>query len=63
MQQNDDNRRSFLKQILAGTAVVAGTTLVGKRAKAQQESQAKKRAGEILYKKTESFEKYYDSLR
>ncbi len=62
MKQNDDKRRSFLKQIFAGTAVVAGTALVGRKAKAQ-ESATETRPDEVLYKKTDSFKKYYDSLR
>ena len=62
MKQNDDKRRSFLKQIFAGTAVVAGSVLVGKKAKAQETGIAK-RPDEVLYKKTDAFKKYYDSLR
>jgi hypothetical protein len=62
MKQNDDKRRSFLKQIFAGTAVVAGSALVGKKAKAQ-ETGTVDRPDEVLYKKTEAFKKYYDSLR
>jgi hypothetical protein len=62
MKQNDDQRRSFLKQIFAGTAVVAGSALVGIKAKAQ-ETAATKRPDEVLYKKSDAFKKYYDSLR
>lgn len=62
MKQNDDKRRSFLKQIFAGTAVVAGSVIVGGKAKSQ-ESPAEKRPDEVLYKKTDAFKKYYDSLR
>jgi hypothetical protein len=62
MQQKDDNRRSFLKQIVAGSAIVAGSTLVVKKAKAKEQKEAK-RPDEILYRKTEAFEKYYESLR
>ncbi len=62
MQQKDDNRRSFLKQILAGSAIVAGSTLVGKKAKAKEQMEAK-RPDEVLYRKSEAFKKYYESLR
>lgn len=62
MKHNDDKRRSFLKQIFAGTAVVAGSTLVGKKAKAREQQQ-EKRPDEVLYTKTDAFKKYYDSLR
>jgi len=62
MKQNDGQRRSFLKQIFAGTAVVAGTALVGKKATAR-ETETAKRPDEVLYKKTDAFKKYYDSLR
>ncbi len=62
MKQNDDKRRSFLKQIFAGTAVIAGSALVGKKVKAR-ESGMEKRPDEVLYKKTEAFKNYYDSLR
>ncbi len=62
MQQNDDSRRSFLKQALAGSAIVAGTVLVGKKARAKKQTETK-RPDEVLYQKTEAFKKYYESLR
>ena len=62
MQQKDDNRRSFLKQLLAGSAIVAGSTLIGKKAPAKEQIEGK-RPDEILYRKSESFKKYYESLR
>lgn len=58
----EDNRRSFLKHIMAGTAVVAGTTVLVKPAKALSESTVN-RAGETLYHESESFKKYYKTLR
>lgn len=62
MKQEDEKRRSFLKQIVAGSAIVAGSVLVGKKAKAQ-EVMKDKRPAEVLYQKTDAFQKYYDSLR
>lgn len=62
MKQNDDKRRSFLKQIFAGTAVVAGSAMIGRKAKAR-ESAAEKRPDEVLYTKSDAFKKYYESLR
>ncbi len=62
MQHNDDGRRSFLKQVLSGTAVVAGVALSGKKAKAKQQ-QTVQQGDDVLYKETEAFKKYYQSLR
>lgn len=62
MQKNNDDRRSFLKQILAGTAVVASATLTGKKAKAGKHLQGNQPT-ETLYKETNKFKKYYQSLR
>lgn len=62
MKINDDKRRSFLKQIFAGTAVIAGSALIGKKANAQKNAM-EERPDEVLYKKTDEFKKYYNSLR
>ncbi len=62
MNEKDDKRRSFLKQIFAGSAIVAGSALVGKKAQAR-EAKAGKRPDEVLYQKSDAFQKYYDSLR
>jgi hypothetical protein len=62
MKQNDDKRRSFLKQIFAGSAIIAGSALVGKKAQAR-EAMEDKCPDEVLYRKTDAFKKYYDSLR
>jgi len=62
MKQNDEKRRSFLKQMLGGSAIIAGAALTGKKARAD-ETEGMKRPDEVLYKKTEAFKKYYDSLR
>ncbi len=62
MKENDGKRRSFLKQIFAGSAIVAGSALVGKKVQAKETAKSK-RPEEVLYKKSEAFQKYYDSLR
>ena len=62
MQQNDENRRSFLKQVLAGSAVATGAALTGKKARAK-ESKTAQRSDEVLYQETEAFKNYYKSLR
>ncbi len=62
MKENDEKRRSFLKQLVAGSAIVAGSALVSKKVQAR-ETASNKRPEEILYKKSDAFQKYYDSLR
>lgn len=62
MKENDDKRRSFLKQILAGSAIVAGSAIAGKKVQAR-ETMKNSRPEEVLYKKSDDFQKYYDSLR
>jgi fructose-specific component phosphotransferase system IIB-like protein len=62
MKEKDDKRRSFLKQIFAGSAIVAGSALVGKKVQAS-ETKENNRPEEVLYKKSADFQKYYDSLR
>ncbi len=62
MKENDEKRRSFLKQLVAGSTIVAGSALVGKKVQAR-ETAKNKRPEEILYKKSDAFQKYYDSLR
>jgi hypothetical protein len=62
MKKEQDKRRSFLKHILAGTAVVMGTAAAVKPAKAKSASD-RKSSDEVLYHESESFKKYYDSLR
>lgn len=67
MTQSDGKRRSFLKQLLAGTAAMVGTAAVVKSAKASSAKsgpvQSAGGAGETLYRETEDFRKYYKSLR
>lgn len=62
MKKEGDNRRSFLRHILAGTAAVVGTAAIVKPAKAKTTLEVG-RPGETLYHESESFKKYYRSLR
>ncbi len=62
MKKEQEERRSFLKHILAGSAVVAGTVSSVKPAKARTGSECK-REDEILYHESESFGNYYKSLK
>jgi len=62
MQQNDESRRSYLKQVLAGTAVAAGTALTGKKVRAGEKIKTRV-SDEVLYQESDAFKKYYDSLR
>ncbi len=62
MEKDQDKRRSFLKHFLAGAAVVAGSMAAIKPAKAKQMGTSKKN-DDVLYHESESFKKYYDSLK
>lgn len=62
MQNEKQQRRSFLKHILAGSAVLAGTTAVTKSARAGTPDK-KITSDEILYTESEAFKKYYKSTR
>ncbi len=62
MKNEQDNRRSFLKHMLAGTAAVVGTAAIVKSAKAKPVSTGQ-RSDEVLYHESESFSKYYKTLR
>lgn len=62
MKKEQDKRRSFLKHILAGTAVVVGTAAALKPAKANP-GPAAQHTDDILYHESENFKKYYKSLR
>ncbi len=62
MQNEKKERRSFLKHILAGSAVLAGTAAAIKPARAGTRTKSVE-SDEILYQESEAFKKYYDSLR
>ncbi len=61
MKKNDESRRTFLKSLLAGSAVVAG---VATTAKAARTNAAKNTlpVNETLYRETDAFKQYYQSL-
>lgn len=62
MKKEQDNRRSFLKHMLAGTAAVVGTAAIVKSAKAKS-TPAGQHPDEVLYQETDNFSKYYKTLR
>ena len=62
MKEDKDKRRSFLKHVLAGAAVVVGSAAAIKPVKAKTMAQPKD-CDDILYHESESFKKYYESLK
>jgi len=62
MKEEKDVRRSFLKHILAGSAVVA-TALAGKKSAEAKVAETLQPGDEVLYKESEDFKKYYNSIR
>ena len=62
MEKQENSRRSFLKHILAGAAVVSGTLAATRSAKASHVPMKKKENTE-LYRDTQAFLEYYKSLR
>ena len=62
MHNEKKGRRSFLKHLLAGSAVVAGAASAIKPARAETPPQVTGQ-DEVLFRETESFKKYYKSLR
>lgn len=62
MKQEQGKRRSFLKHILAGSAVVAGVAVTRKQVQADTASDNRV-SKDTLYKETDSFKKHYQSWR
>ena len=62
MKEEKDKRRSFLKHILAGSAVVVSTATVIKSSRVKTAA-GKQRPEEVLYTETGEFCQYYKSLR
>ncbi len=63
MKKNEEGRRSFLKHVLAGSAVVAGVAATRKPATARKNLELDGGGSEVLYKETDEFKKYYESIR
>lgn len=63
MEHDKKERRSFLKHLFAGSAVVAGAASMVKPTQAKTSAPVAEGSDEILYTETESFKKYYKSLR
>jgi hypothetical protein len=61
-KSEEDNRRSFLKHVLAGTAAVTGAAATIRPAKAKS-TPALNRLDETLYHESENFKKYYKTIR
>jgi hypothetical protein len=62
MKKEEGIRRSFLKHILAGTAAVVGTSAIVRPANAKS-GPTVIRSDETLYHESESFKKYYKTIR
>ncbi len=62
MKKEVGERRSFLKHMLATTATVVGTAAIVKPVKAKS-ARVATRPDETLYHESESFKKYYETLR
>ena len=62
MKKDEGSRRSFLKNILAGSAVAASAAIGAKKVKANKVL-TEKQTDDVLYQETENFKKYYDTLR
>lgn len=63
MKEKEKGRRSFLKHLVAGTAVAAGVAGTRKKAQARTTGTPPADQSETLYRETESFRQYYKSLR
>jgi len=62
MKQEKDQRRSFLKHVLAGGVAIAGTAAPPGPVGAKSDP-VRPVSGEILYRESAEFRKYYKSLR
>ncbi len=62
MKEDRDSRRSFLKNILVGSAVAVAATAAGKKVQAKDIPGGRDR-DEILYHESNAFKDYYKTLR
>jgi len=63
MKDKAEGRRSFLKQIMAGSAVIGAVAMTGKKARAGTGAPDNDPVRDTLYRESEEFRKYYESLR
>ncbi len=63
MKDTAEGRRSFLKHILAGSAVIGAAAMTGKTTRAGTAVPDNDPVRDTLYRETEEFRKYYESLR
>ncbi len=61
--KRDHGRRSFIREMVAGTALLAGLFSFRDKAEAGQAEKQAELPREVLYRETEEFRKYYDMLR
>ena len=62
MKDKKGDRRTFLKSLLAGSAVAAGVATSKKPAQAKGKAQPNRSGQETLYRETDAFKDYYTSL-
>ncbi len=62
MKEEKELRRSFLKRLLAGSAVVAASMAGSKPVKAKTPAPVPGGGDEVLYRETKAFKKYYETL-
>jgi hypothetical protein len=60
--KQEDDRRSFLKHVLVGTAAVVGTAAIVRPGKAKS-APTVNHLEETLYYESEDFKNYYKTLR
>ena len=62
MKNNEDSRRTFLKSLLAGSAMAAGVASAARPSRAEVKKEQPDHGQEILYRETDEFKRYYKSL-
>ena len=60
---SDDNRRSFIKGVIAAGAAAFLGSAASKRAQASNDFAGSVSDQEVLYRETQEFRAYYDSLK
>ncbi len=63
MKREHEARRTFLKSVLAGSAVAAGVVTAGGRVAGAGTTDRQRRPAEILHRDTEEFRRYYETLK